>query len=74
MHSQSICWATKEIKNIAAERLKERKKEKRKIQLIWDAIQFFKEKMENNTLALNEILEKYEKENNFRVKDWEGEY
>ena len=30
--------------------------------------------MKKNTLALNEILEKYDEERNVHVKDWEIDY
>ena len=50
------------------------KKEQRKIELSWDAVHFSKKKMKKNTLALNEILEKYDKERNVHVKDWEIDY
>jgi len=41
---------------------------------IWDAVHFFKKKMKKNTLALNEILEKYDKERDANVEDWEIDY
>ena len=64
----------KKLLNVAAERNKERDKEKRKMQLIWDAVAFFKGKMKLNGLALNEILEKYAEMRDVKMKDWEIEY
>ena len=54
-HNQFV-EGQKKLKNVAVERNKEREKERRKMQLIWDAVAFFKGKMKLNTLALNEIL------------------
>ena len=72
-HNQFV-EGRKKLKDVAAERGKEREKEQRKIELIWDAVHFFKKKMKKNTLALNEILEKYDKERDVNVKDWEIDY
>ena len=72
-HNQFV-EGRKKLKDIATERMKEREKEQRKIELIWDAVHFFKKKMKKNTLALNEILEKYDEERNVHVKDWEIDY
>ena len=59
---------------MAVERNKEREKERRKMQLIWDAVAFFKGKMKLNTLALNEILAKYAVVRDVNMKDWEIDY
>lgn len=62
------------LKDVCSDRMKERKKERRKMELIWDAVNYFKKKMETNKLALNEVLADYDRERSLEEKEWEEDY
>ena len=64
----------KKLKNIAKDRAKEREKEQRKMELIWDSVTFFKKKMQINRMSLREVLAKYEEDKNIEKKEWRTEY
>ena len=44
------------------------------MELIWDAVNFFKKKMRSNRESLNAVLEAYEHEKQIDSKEWEIVY
>ena len=44
------------------------------MELIWDAVNFFKKKMRSNRESLNTVLEAYEHEKQIDSKEWEVDY